>query len=559
MGGCCLSTPKEKPEEGGKPLETDESPARKRKGSRMSLRFGDNFKPWDPSLYKMGRLIGKGSFAEVLTAKRNSDNLDVAIKRIVLRNLSQEEITDIENEVVILTHLEHENIVKFIERYEDKKYVYLVMELVKGPVLYDRVLERAIRKDQLESEDQVDLSDKDRSSINLLTEDSLSEYIKQILSALEYMHNGEIIHGDIKPENMVFESKTSKKLKLVDFGYAVQRNKCKFLDIPRGTPIYMAPEYLNGKYTESVDVWAVGIISFEILYGYPPFTSKWMKPKPLKFNPMKTVKFASQGLQEDQPGKGPWCNTEIKISEDAKSFIKKLLTVDPSRRPTAHEALHLPWICNDHDFKFNPAAAKSLLNYSNLSDIERFFKPFLTDIEKNVDAHVLRRFENTFKRMDPDNTGYIEFHTFCETMKQFGIDFPNLQMQQVFDGLDTAQEGKVSYKEFLEWFAWHHVTVQDDRMWIFIAETFGNEKHEISLEAIHNQLETNPDLSDKIPPDCLKALEMLFEERDVINVDELLEEIHYENGELRVEKKMRESMFSGDGLGLLRLSSTENL
>lgn len=134
-----------------------------------------------------------------------------------------DQIDSIMQEVEILTHLDHPNIVKYYETYVDEKYIYLVMEYIGGGELFDKIAEQ---------ENQV------------FTEPIAREYIKKLLGACHHMHSQGVVHRDIKPENIMLDA--TGELKLIDFGLSKkQAANNKMLKTMLGTPYYMAPEVLN--------------------------------------------------------------------------------------------------------------------------------------------------------------------------------------------------------------------------------------------------------------------------------------------------------------------------
>lgn len=210
----------------------------------------------------------------------------------------------------------HPNILQLLGVYDDEDTRCLFMELAEGGDLFDRIIEKVV-----------------------FTEEEAYVVVKQILRALVYLHSRNIAHRDLKPENILYMSKEEDAaIKLCDFGFAKQASTPdEILATPCGTINYAAPEIVDCAYNISVDLWAVGCITYFLLFGIPPFYSEKDDDDEVmdqlmeaKDNVMAVVKFP-----EDAP-----------CSEEAKSFILALLTADSAKRLSATDALQHPWMKN---------------------------------------------------------------------------------------------------------------------------------------------------------------------------------------------------------------------
>lgn len=153
------------------------------------------------------------------------------------------------NEINILKELDHPNIVRMYEFFEDEKRYYLVTEICKGGELFDEVIARG------------KFSEKDAAVL-----------IKQVLSCINYCHSNNIVHRDLKPENILLESsKEFDEIKIIDFGTSLVYDPAKALEEKLGTPYYIAPEVLNKSYSNKCDIWSIGVIVYILLSGVPPF------------------------------------------------------------------------------------------------------------------------------------------------------------------------------------------------------------------------------------------------------------------------------------------------
>jgi len=261
--------------------------------------------------YNMYAVIGRGAFATVRHCRRKDaikKDKDVAIKIVRTAGLQNEEKQAVQQEIRLLLNINHPNIVKLHEVYVTKKRVHLVMELLEGGEMFDRIVNEGFFSEEL-----------------------AAFSIVQILDALIYLHEFNICHRDIKPENLFYSTRRkTSKLVIGDFGLAMQwKEPMKHMC---GTPEYVAPEILsNTPYDQKVDCWSLGIVLYVLLCGYPPYYAEThvtlydhILTKPLVF------------VEED------WS----RISEEAKDLLRKLLIKDPKERLTAHEAKKHPWLTN---------------------------------------------------------------------------------------------------------------------------------------------------------------------------------------------------------------------
>ncbi|RWS07945.1 death-associated protein kinase 1-like protein, partial [Dinothrombium tinctorium] len=220
-------------------------------------------------------------------------------------------IEDVEREVNILKNLNHENIVQLFDVFDNGNEVILILELVRGGELFDL------------------LSGNER-----LSERDAIAYIKQILVGLKHMHEKNIAHLDLKPENiMLLENQNTHRIKLIDFGLSrllLSNNDVREM---MGTPEFVAPEIISYEpVTLASDMWSLGVITYNLLSGTSPFLGE---SKQDTFANITAVnyKFDEEYFSE--------------ISNEGINFITKLLVRDPRKRNTVYDCLNHPWIAKE--------------------------------------------------------------------------------------------------------------------------------------------------------------------------------------------------------------------
>ncbi|KAK9526896.1 hypothetical protein VZT92_015570 [Zoarces viviparus] len=258
--------------------------------------------------YEIGRVVGDGNFAVVRECRRCDGGQTLAVKIVERSKLIGREHM-MQNELSLLGSLRHPRIVRLFAHHHTHTHSYLVMELVSGGDLFEAISERGKFP---EAESGLMVSD--------------------VSEALNYIHRKSIVHRDLKPENLLIEHMAAGicRLKLGDFGLAMVVTEPVFTIC--GTPTYVAPEILcETGYGVAVDVWALGIILYILLCGFPPFRSRDRDQEEL-------FQLIKQGqLHFLSPYWDP-------ISEEAGGLVRSLLQPDPTVRLTAEQTSLHPWV-----------------------------------------------------------------------------------------------------------------------------------------------------------------------------------------------------------------------
>uniref|UniRef100_A0A8C0Y1J5 calcium/calmodulin-dependent protein kinase n=1 Tax=Cyprinus carpio carpio TaxID=630221 RepID=A0A8C0Y1J5_CYPCA len=260
--------------------------------------------------YQLFEELGKGAFSVVRRCVKISSGQEYAAKIINTKKLSARDHQKLEREARICRLLKHPNIVRLHDSISEEGFHYLVFDLVTGGELFEDIVAR-----------------------EYYSEADASHCIQQILESVHHCHVNGIVHRDLKPENLLLASKMKgAAVKLADFGLAieVQGDQQAWFGFA-GTPGYLSPEVLRkDPYGKPVDMWACGVILYILLVGYPPF---WDEDQHRLYQQIKAGAYDFPSPEWDT------------VTPEAKDLINKMLTINPSKRITAAEALKHPWIC----------------------------------------------------------------------------------------------------------------------------------------------------------------------------------------------------------------------
>jgi len=266
-------------------------------------------------------------YAAVVKSRDMKEGGMYALK--VIDKAKVEEMNDIEREIEIMHSVTHPNIIQLYEVFHEAKTVTLVMELVSGGELFDRIVDKG------------NYSEKDAAGV-----------IAQLCAALAYLHDKKIVHRDLKPENLLYAAPSpDETLKVADFGLARKvAKKGEMMKTACGTPGYVAPEILANKGYDNtaVDMWSVGVILYILLCGFPPFYEEEL---PALFDSILKARY-------DFPS--PWWDT---ISPQAKSLVKACLTIKADQRMTARQMLEEPWVASEAPATSLAGSQKALKKY----------------------------------------------------------------------------------------------------------------------------------------------------------------------------------------------------
>jgi len=280
-------------------------------------------------------VLGQGYFAVVKVGIDKLTGERVAIK-IVNKELVEREET-LNNEIEILSKVDHPNIVRMHAIFDTSESLFIVMELMEGGELYEEIIQRSS-----------------------FTEAEAAVIVKQLLEALVYLHHKQIVHRDLKLENLLLAKKGELIVKLADFGLSRLFKPGAEMHTACGTPFYVAPDILlatdESGYGPNVDMWAVGVLLYILLSGRLPFSGD---------SDEELFKAIMEG---DLVWKSPQFD---EVSAEAKDLISHLIVVDTSKRYSAADALKHSFITNNNTKPLHNTFMSGLKEVSSLKKKEK--------------------------------------------------------------------------------------------------------------------------------------------------------------------------------------------
>ena len=320
--------------------------------------------------YIILEMIGEGAFGKVYKGQRKCTNQIVAIKKIMKKGKKEKELKNLRQEIDILHRLYHENIIQCLDSFETNSEFCLVTELATGQ-LYEIIQE-------------------DKK----LPEKQIKEIALQLTSALFYLHNNNIIHRDIKPQNVLISA--SGIIKICDFGFARAIDNKTMITSIKGTPLYMAPELLKEyPYNKKADLWSLGVILYELYVGQPPFYT----------NNFQTLlhKIAKEEIRYPDS-----------MSPDFKDFLKGLLVKNPKDRWDWPKILSHPFLKeNESEKKLHKEREENYHKWIlrikndkifNLFESESFLAKFANDIEVENNTKDFSSFDTINEKQSTNST-----------------------------------------------------------------------------------------------------------------------------------------------------------
>lgn len=385
--------------------------------------------------YKLDKLtVGEGGYGTVCLAWDTKSGRQVAVKKVTKREGDQARTETFHREIALMKELDHPSICKLLETFESGPHIFFVMECCEGGEVFDRIIDNGF-----------------------VSEAITADIIRQLASAVRYAHGRKICHRDLKPENLVFltKDKGDNRIKLIDWGLSIGFADGKIMRSSVGSMTYTAPEVMTAMevnaYTEACDLWSLGVVAYVMLAGKPPF---WGGEK----NHLQCAR------EERYPmDYAPWPT----VSNEARDFIKRLLKAEPAMRMSIEDACNHPWLTSNVYSEDSAAQAAVLQNMKHFSNAGIFTALCITSVARQLDHKRLQGIHQVFRAMDKNGDGYLCIDEVREGFKAVhGEDSDEYrEIERTFKGLDLDASGIIDYTEFCAAGMGQHTAVQEESIW----------------------------------------------------------------------------------------------
>lgn len=367
-------------------------------------------------VYQIGKKLGAGAYSEVHFCTHIEHNISRAVKMINKRSLESETSkSQFIAEINILKMLDHPNIVRASEFFEDENRYYIVMEYCEGGELFNEIVQH-----------------------KQFTEYQTAQIVKQVLGCIIYLHGIGVVHRDLKPENLLLEEQYDLlNIKLIDFGVATRINKKQITGVI-GTPSYVAPEVITGKYNEKCDVWSAGVIMYILLSGFPPFQANTQEQL---FEEIKNYNYALNAYGWEY------------VSSNAKDLIKKIFLPE-KKRISADMALKHDWIVaqlrrDGKDLNSVKKVLDKLLDFKGQNKLQEASNLFIiTQLMSNKEIKEAR---DIFRELDSNADGKLSREELINGYKKFiPVASAEALVDKIMKEVDSDKSGFIDYNEFLK-------------------------------------------------------------------------------------------------------------
>ncbi|KAL4509217.1 hypothetical protein ABPG72_018148 [Tetrahymena utriculariae] len=422
--------------------------------------------------YDTLEVIGEGGFGVVYKVLDRETKLIKAMKKLKKNS----KLIQTDNELELLKRLDHPNIIRIFDFYQDEEDFYIITEYIEGGCLFDEIQKLSKLKQQF-------------------NEKNACQIMQQILMAVNYAHSINIVHRDLKAENVLIqydEVESRYHVKVIDWGLSVLVEQNQKLHIDCGTSYFKAPEVINRCYDEKCDLWSCGALMYELLSGCPPFdaeTDDEIEEKILQGG----YSFPSEYFGG--------------VSDEAIDLLKKLLTYIPTFRISAKQALEHPWFQKISNKDLSQRSLMKGLNRMRQFKADKFMLKYIMTFFAihTMSPEENNQLTNLFHQIDKDQDGKISHQEMAQALKSVyntykdeeGVEqtteeqLSDEEITEIINHIDFNQNGEIEYTEFLV-AAMRKYTLQNEEFLYKVFEVFDKDGDGfISLQEVKDKLQNN--------------------------------------------------------------------
>ncbi len=439
--------------------------------------------------YIREKTLGHGSYGTVYLVKHKQLHRYFAMKVIRKSHKNKSEEDSLMNEINILRKMDHPNILKMTDFYNQKKEYDIITEYCQEGELFNEIKAYAP-----------------------FNETITGYYMKQILKAVCYCHGMNIVHRDLKPENILIVKRMKNgchPIKIIDFGTAKVFSKEKRETLLIGSAYYIAPEVLDRNYTEKCDIWSCGVIMYILLTGRPPFGGN------TDMEIMQKIKTGKFDLT-----KYPWGI----ISKEAKDLIKDLLQLNPGQRLTAEKALKHPWFQTKQVKQIE--SMNNLTKHNTIKLVENLTK-YRSDnilrcaviaylVHNNTQLKEAHEAIKLFNQIDENGDGRITKEELYNGLQHY-LDKKGDELKEevelIFSHIDADHNGFIEYEEFIRAAIDKNYFLSDNFIKFAFSYFDRDGSGNITMEEVRNLFYLNE--KNKKSAEAEKQLKSSFDEIDI--------------------------------------------
>ncbi|CAM9242227.1 unnamed protein product [Ascophyllum nodosum] len=386
----------------------------------------------DHYLIEKDKELGRGTYGRVIQAIHRGTGRKFACKVVNITRMEPRQVSKLYSEVSVMRELDHPHIVRMRQVFYSKRHIYMIMELATGGELFNLVT---------------------KNPGDCATEPEIKRMLTNMLSAVGYMHRNGIVHRDLKLENWLMQTPGDiTGIKLIDFGLSKHFVQDQTMQQAVGSTYYVAPEVLQGSYGPKCDMWSMGVISYMMVSGAPPFWGNGdaqVRAKIIRGEyEMPDVLFQH-------------------LSVDARDFISKLLVVNADKRMSADQALAHPWLRRTTRALGSTIAprlmprseiARALQQFSSFSSFRRLILEICAYNMPPADIEGLRE---TFEAIDKDHSGTISLE---ELTNHLQTHVSGSEVQQMYDSMNINKSAEINYNEFIAATMWTRIQLDEEKL-----------------------------------------------------------------------------------------------